>query len=1193
MAFTLTKEQEQAVFRRGGLLVSAAAGSGKTRVLVERLLAQVEAGVDIDRFLVITYTRAAAAELRGRVVSELSERLIQRPEDAFLRRQATLIYKAQISTIHAFCAQFLREEGHRLELDADFRLCDDSEGRMLMEEALNSVLDKRYESIETDGDFALLVDAMSAGRDDSRLMGIVLDIRERIQSHPDPEVWLREQERAFALEGVEDAGATPWGELLLKDVRRQADYWVARMAQAGTLCRGDAVLEKAYLPSVEATREALEALSRATEVGWDETAARAEVEFPRLGSSRNCEDPYALERVKLLREECKKRMKRVARLFGDDSRGYLEDMRAVYPAIRGLFALVRDFEAAYGAQKARRGVLDFSDLEHMTARLLLDGEGSPTELARRWGERFDEVMVDEYQDANAVQNAIFTALSDGGRRLFMVGDVKQSIYRFRLADPTIFLSKYRAYKPLEEDGETWEGEEPRRVLLSRNFRSRPQVLEGCNYLFRAVMSEAFGEMDYTDDEALIPGAAFPEGEGTDYALELDVLDCSAAGEEEDSGPKPSRDQLEARFVARRARAMLDEGFQVSDGEGGLRRVKPGDMVILLRSPGTVLHHYAAALAGEDIPWEAEGGGDFFAATEIQVALSLLRIVDNPRQDVALIAALRSAVYAFSADRLSQIRAAAPDEDFYTALTRDGGEDTRRFLEELQALREQAGDESCDRLLWQIYDRTNLLGVYGAMDEGEQRRGNLLLLAQLSREFEAAGHRGLFSFLDHLRRLEESGGGPSLAGGRVGEGVRLLSIHRSKGLEFPVVFLAGLARQLNRQDQTLPILFHLKLGVGPKRLDLERMVEYPTLARLAVGRQMDYELSAEELRLLYVAMTRAREKLVMTCALTGGRRDVDKLLPSAGAPVEPQALLDCVSPAQWVLLAALARPEAALLREGSFPPPVEPGVDFGPGWDIRWVDAAPCAQADGARRAEKTGEAKVAEAPQGLTEALGWVYPHAEDAALPSKLTATQLKGRALDEEAAEQAPRPSRASSPRRPGFAEERLGLTPAQRGTALHLAMQYIDFSRCGGVSEIAGELERLVSERFLTRQQIQAVSPEKIHAFFASPLGREMLASPGLRREFKFSILVPARRYFPQAGEEERVLLQGVVDCCFETPEGLVVVDFKTDHVYGDALEARAEGYRPQLEAYAQALGEITGKPVCRRVLWFFSEGREIQV
>ena len=1187
MAFQLTPDQKAAVESRGGgLLVSAAAGSGKTRVLVERLLSRVEEGADIDRFLVITYTKAAAAELRGRIVTELADRQALRPNDAALRRQATLVYKAQISTIDAFCAQFLREEGHRLDLDHDFRLCDENEAAVLMGEALGDVLDRRYETIVPGSDFALLVDTMSAGRDDSRLVEIVLDVRGRVQSHPDPARWLDGQERAFALEGAVDVGETPWGRLLLTDARRQADYWAGRMAGLLDLAQGDEVLEKAYGPSLQATMNSLLALSAATAGGWDKTVEKARVEFPRLGAARNVEDEGAQERIKTLRDQCKKRMEKLSALFADTSGGLLEDMAAVYPAIRGLFALVRDFESAYAALKRKRGVLDFSDLEHLAAKLLVGEDGSPTDLARRWGSRYEEVMVDEYQDTNAVQNALFDALTDGGRNLFMVGDVKQSIYRFRLADPTIFLKKYLSYAPAARAGEG----EPRRVLLSQNFRSRPQVLEGVNYLFRAVMSETFGEMAYADAEALVPGGAFPES-GGDYSVELDLLDGSTL--EEGEGPKLSRDQLEARFIARRVRELLDEKFPVSDGEGGVRPVGPEDIVILLRSPGSVLSYYAGALGEQDIPWSAEGAGDFFAATEIQVALSLLQIVDNPRQDVPLIAALRSAVYGFSADRLARIRAAAPDEDFYTALTRDGGEDVGAFLEELNALRRQAGDRSCAELLWQVYDGANLLGIYGAMDEGETRRANLLLLTQLARDFEAAGHKGLFGFLSYLRRLEEDGRSLVLPNmGSAGGGVRIMSIHRSKGLEFPVVLLAGLSRQLNKTDMTQPMLFHPELGVGPKRLDLERMVEYPTLARLAVAKKMEYELAAEELRLLYVAMTRAQEKLILSCALTRGWRELEKLLPSAGVPVEPQALLDCQTPAQWVLLPALARPEAEGYRDGLFQPPVSPGTDFGPSWDIRWVEAAPFAEAPKRRRSVQRVE-ETARTGEELLAAFTWTYPYAGDVELPSKLTATQLKGRELDEEAAQEAPRPP--SPPRfdRPRFAAERLGLTPAQKGTALHLVMQYIDFDRCGSVEEISAEISRLTEQSFITPQQAEAVEPEKIRSFFASDLGREAMSSGALRREFKFSILSPARRYYPQAGEGEQVLLQGVVDCYFETGAGITVVDFKTDQVYGERLLERAEEYRPQLEAYGEALGEITGKAVCRRVLWFFSEERAVEV
>mgnify|MGYP002515528020 CR=1 FL=1 len=800
MAFSLTSEQQAAVDNRGGgLLVSAAAGSGKTRVLVERLLARVEGeGLDIDRFLVITYTKAAAAELRGRIVEELSARLAERPTDAHLRRQATLVYKAQISTVHAFCAQLLRECGHLLELDPDFRLCDEGEAGILMLRALNDVLDRRYEDIAEGSDFARLVDTMSAGRDDSRLMQIVLDIRGRVQAHPNPAAWLDGQERAFALEGVDDPGETPWGRLLLDDAGRQGAYWRDKIARALELCPCDANLDANYAPSLSATLAALDAFVEGTRRGWDAARAALPIPFPAAGRKKIVDCPDAAEQVKAIRSTCKKRMEKLGEWFEDCGADLLEDLRAVHPAVRGLFALVKDFEGAYAAEKARRGMVDFADLEHMAVRLLV-------------------------------------------------------------------------------------GEE-RRLILSRNFRSRPEVLEGANFVFRSVMSADFGEMDYTADEALYPGAPFPP-DGR-YAVELDAVDASAEGEEE----KTARDLIEARFAAKRIRALVDGGFPVSDGEGGGRPVRPADIVILLRSPNTVLHHYARALGERGIPWEAEGGGDFFAATEVNVALSLLQIVDNPRQDVPLISVLRSPVYGFSADRLAELRAASPDTDFYAALTADGGEDSRAFLTELDELRFGAGELSSHELLWQLYDRTNLLGVFGAMDRGEERQSNLLTLAELARRFEGAGHKGLFGFLSYLTRLRENGAKLALpAPGREGGGVRILSIHKSKGLEFPVVLLCGLARRLNREDMSRPILFHPKLGVGPKRLDVERGMEYPTLARRAVARKLELEMMAEELRLLYVAMTRAKEKLILSVALTGGARDLEKLAPDAACPVEPQVL----------------------------------------------------------------------------------------------------------------------------------------------------------------------------------------------------------------------------------------------------------------------------------------------------------------
>ncbi len=1193
MAFPLTEEQQKIVRDRGGeLLVSAAAGSGKTRVLVERLLDRVEReGLDIDQFLVITYTKAAAAELRTRIAQELADRLAERPNDRHLRQQTTLVYQAQISTIHAFCAALLRESGHLLDLDPDFRLCDEGEAQVLMARTLEEVLDRRYEDLPPDSPFVQLVDTLAAGRDDSRLAQITLDIFSRVQSHPDPEQWLLAQKELWRLDGIQDMGQTCWGALLLEDAHRQARWCLARLETACTLAGGDELLEANYLPSLEESVSALRALVCAET--WDRAAACVPIPFPAAGRKKKrtqelspMEEEAALlttERVKAIRARCKKRLEKTAQLLEGDSAALREELSLSAPAVQALMDLVMDFQRAYQLEKRRRSLLDFSDLEHCAVKLLLDEKGQPTPLADHWSQRLAEVLVDEYQDTNQVQNAIFYAISLKGRRLVEVGDVKQSIYRFRLADPTIFLEKYRRFAP----GEAAEEGQPRLRVLSRNFRSRPQVLEGCNDLFRNILSTELGELDYTDDQALVPGAAFPEGEG--YALELDGLDLSCLGEQE--GEKDSKDLLEARFTARRIRQMLDDPLQISQG-GALRPVRPSDIMILLRSPGAVLHHYLRALDEAQVPWSAQGGDDFFQTTEVNTALSLLQIVDNPRQDVPLIAALRSPVYGFSGDKLALLRAEGAG-DFYSAVVcgaQAGDRECQDFLDQLAELRFGAGDRTCRQLIWHIYEQTNLLGIFGGMDGGDKRQEHLLALYALAGQLEGSGCRTLFSFLLRLERMRAAGAklGTVSTGGD-GEGVSILSIHRSKGLEKPVVLLCGLTRRLNRDDLMRPVLFHPELGVGPKGLDRERMIEYPTLARRAVARQLEREMMSEEMRLLYVAMTRAKEKLILVLSLTDGAKDLQRLGEDVSAPVSPLALESQPSVGHWVLLYALSRREAAPLREAAGLPEPEAFPPAGPAWDIRWIDGAPLC-----RRLETAG--RFADLPQAgeedlsaLREKLAWQYPHLPLADLPSKLTATQIKGRAADREAAEWAKPVEAPTDPApiaRPSFIAERQGLTAAQRGTAMHQAMQYLSLDGDHTPAGVAEELDRLMTGGFLTSLQREAIPAARLSAFLCSSLGREMARAAECRREFKFSLLVPARDCFPEAEAGEEVLLQGVIDAWFGDERGVTVLDFKSDRIRPGGEAARGEEYRPQLEAYSRALAQILGRPVQRRVLWFFA-------
>ena len=1181
MAVSRTPEQEAAVKNRGGtLLVSAAAGSGKTRVLVERLLDRIcSEKKNIDEFLIITFTRAAAEELRARIARELSDLLHLEPENAHLRRQTALLYKTQISTIHAFCTVLLRQWGHLLDIPADFGLCEDEESAVLMQRTLDRVLEARYEDVTPT--FAALLDVLTAGRDDSRLADIVLDVYAKVQSDADPMGWLEQQRLALDLTQLTDVAQTAWGRALLQDAADTARYWAGQMERALDLAGRDEVLERAYGESLATTAEQLRAFGQAAQTGWDALCGLP-IDFPRLKGAKGVQDLAAQEQIKSIRTRCKKAADALKKSFSVSSRDLLADLALVNPAMEGLIDLIEDFSAAYAREKARRSLLDFSDLEHYAVKLLVGPDDQPTEVARQCGRQYAEIMVDEYQDTNQVQNAIFDALSDSGRNLFLVGDVKQSIYRFRLADPTIFLTKYRRYAPWTEAAEG----EPRTITMSRNFRSRPQVLEAVNDLFRSIMSQSLGEMDYTDAEALYPGGSFPPGEG--YETELHVLDFTQDPAFTDD--KENKDYLEARFVARRIASLLREGFLVSDGPDKTRPVQPDDIAILLRSPGPVRHWYTLALEEQSVSWSAEEGADFFGTTEISSALAWLQIIDNPRQDIPLLAALRAPVWGADGDRLAEIRLQAKG-DYYDAVlaAADSGEaDCVAFLEELLALRSLAAETDSGTLLWTLYHRLSFLEVFSAMPGGEKRRENLLAFSELARRFEGTGHKGLFPFLLHLERVRESGGlRASASSPRENGGVKIMSIHRSKGLEYPVVFLCGLGRRFNFTDLQKPVLFHPKLGLGPRGVDRETMVAFTTAAREGVSLALKQELLAEEMRLLYVAMTRAKDKLILTHSLSYGVSDLKRLADGAAIPADPRVLASCAGVGQWLLLTAMARPEGACLRTAAEREELPLSDGFGPAWQIGFHTGAVSQEVISSLMAEETAEAPSL-SPEELTDRLLWRYPYASASTTPAKLTATQIDRRDPEDPAAFLLRTGEETEPFYRPSFAQEAMGLTPAQEGTALHTVMQVISLDRTLTADTVREELSRLAAQEFLTPLQAQSVDPAAVARFFASPLGRAMLAAQNLHREYPFSLLADAARFFPDAPAGEEILLQGVIDAWFQEPDGLTLVDFKSDRVSAAAARARAETYRGQLAVYAYALETLTGLPVRRQVLWFLRPG-----
>ena len=1182
----LTPQQLGAVEDRGGsLLVSAAAGSGKTKVLVERVFAYLrEEHCHIDDFLIITFTRAAAAELRSKLAAELARRVAAEPENGHLRQQMFRVYQADIKTVDGFCASLLREHVHLLEpvdgrsLTPDFRILDESECTLLKERALEQALEHFYQRIEQgDEGCRLLAETLGFGRDDRGLALLVPEVHAKLQSHPYPEKWLAQAAEGWR-ELPQRLADSVYGRTIMDDTVRRALYWAGRLERAARDMEGCQPVFDAYADRFLEAAAQLREYETAAQKGWDEMS-RVDVTFRKLGAVRGEENGDSKAAAKAVWDKCKAAVKKLSAPYQTAESELLDDLRAIAPAMEALLELTADFDRRLQAEKVRRNAMDFSDQEHYAVRLLAGEDGTPTELGEQVSHRYREIMVDEYQDTNEVQNCIFRAVSRQGENIFAVGDVKQSIYRFRLAEPGIFLEKYRTYL----DAEDAAPGQPRRRVLSRNFRSRREVLDAANFVFAAIMSREMGELDYTEEQYLHFGAAYypdaPERETEFHYLSV----------EDTPEQRFDRAEAEARFTARRIWQLLDGGFPVRGGDGELRPVEPEDIVILMRSPSARLAVFTAALEREGIPCDGGESEDFFSAMEIAVVLSLLEIVDNPRQDVPLIAVLRSPLVGMSADRLAEIRALQPEGDYYEALCRDEGEDAQAFLSLLRELRHASREMAADKLLWYCYDRCRVEAIFGAMADGAQRQARLTALYDYVRRLVQSGRTGLFDCVSHLRRLLENGDAPAITAARASGGVRIMSVHKSKGLEFPVVVLADLNRSFNRQDLDRPVLVHPQLGVGAERVETERRIRYDTVSKSALALTLEREAKAEELRILYVAMTRAQEKLIMVCSRKNPEKHLRELAALTELPVPPEAVSGANCPGDWLLLTLLNTFQASELHGFAGVRPSE--LTEAPAGVTVHLHRIGGEETEGAA---SPAEEDTGESPDTTpdTASLGFVYGHRAATVTPSKVTATQLKGRAIDEEIAEGTLPRRRESAPERPRFLQEKRGLTGAERGTAMHLVMQFLPLDTAAEPWAVAEVIDGLRRRRLLTPEQAAALDVPALVRFLASPLAERIRNAPRLWREYRFALLTDAGIYDGDAAGEE-MLLQGVADCVFETESGLAVVDFKTDRVQTAEVQRRAEVYRAQLDAYAGALSRILERPVTERILYFFACGEEISL
>ncbi|MDR2360511.1 MAG: UvrD-helicase domain-containing protein [Oscillospiraceae bacterium] len=1118
-----TPEQLSAIEYSGEkLLISAAAGSGKTRVLVERITRLTERGASVGRFLVITFTRAAAAELQGRIADAFAARMYNAPPSerkVWLTRTREL-YSAPITTIDAFCGQLLREFAHELNLRPDFRIIDDADTKLLQRGVLDDLLEDRYES--DSAAFADLVNSFSAGRDDERLSTAVLEIYDKLQALPHPERWLSERVDAKPDPSV-------YVCFLLERAKDMTEYEIVQMRRALSLIRRDGKAAAAYYEGFSNTLSGLHMLSAAIDSGWDAAyEAYTKVEF-KIGRLIGASDDA--QSAKAIRDECKKTVtERLPRIFIGCLDELTADMELIHPAETEFYRLVLDFGKRYAAEKLRRNELDFADLPHYALKLLTDENGNFTEFARLIGARFDEVMADEFQDINGTQDLIFRALTANGTRLIAVGDIRQSIYRFRSADPGIFL-KYLKSDDFDK------------VVLPCNFRSRPEILDTVNAIFTAIMSEKLGEIDYNGDALLIAGSKPPERlepERTQFfALELN---------------EGSRVEQEAAFVASEVRRLIANG------------ALPGDIAILFRAPSGRAKVYADELLKLGIPVNFGKGENFFNRPDVLALRSILEVIDNPTRDIPLIAALR--LFGFSSDELAMIRGLDNSVSFSAAFLNNSESDAKlkAFADVISTLRTLGADLPLDELLLKIDELTGFVEVFRAVSPDAEMVFARIL--EWAKDFEANGHKGLFAFLNRIRRLEDAGTPPvDTSPAQDAKAVTISSVHAAKGLEYNTVILADTASRFNRRDETAPLLWHEQFGAGPKLIDAERGVTYPTLPRLAIREKLQSETLSEETRILYVALTRAMERLYIVYA-SAKPADAEDL------PIDPERLLRAVSPGEWLSMVFGGH---AIPR--SVPEDGETDTET----------AYPEAESE-------RGEVEADEQLQTLLREYSRY--------VPSKLTATELKGNYLTEETGEFAEPLSASVSDkvfREPSFASpEQSGqlaaTTAAARGNILHKALELVDFDAVRSATR-KGFREHL-SERFAaisaTEEEtaVALKNSDRLFEFFASPLGRRILGAEKVRREFKFSLLVSASEIVPGRGDG-KILLQGVADVCFEEDGEIVLADYKSDRISVSEIAARTDFYRGQINAYALALSKVFGKPVKEAYICYIAIGRAERV
>ncbi len=1178
MSVKLTEQQRRAVESRGAsLIVSAAAGAGKTAVLVRRVLGLITDPQDpcgVDELLVVTFTNAAAGEMRQRMGDRLREELARRPEDSRLRRQLGLLGSARIQTVHAFCQSLIREHFTLCGVEPNFRLVDETQGALLLEQALNDALEEAYRRAEPG--FNALCDALTDGRSDRQLSNTLLEIYHRTRSIPQPERLLQLLPKLC----LADQGKLDWLEKMRENAEKLLSHGISDLKCAMELARDVEDVWEKYGPHLQgylAFAQSLQsAILRPVWEGWDDCCALLQgFDKGRLPTCRY-EDKAFLERVKAPRERFLKVLSALREEYFFQPLAAIRQEGAVMaPMIEAMCGLVLDLSERFSAEKQRRGLLDFSDLEHYTLRLLR--EPAVADDLRR---QFKEVLVDEYQDTNAIQEEIFCALRGKDDQAFFVGDIKQSIYRFRLAEPALFGDRYARSKPYAPHA---AGEV--RLSLNRNFRSRPEVLSLCNAVMSRLMSRDFGDVEYDADQRLYPGR---EKTGT-VPSEVLLLDCPPDPNVEES---EARAVLEARLVAQRVARLLREET-VPTADGGTRPARPEDVAILLSSFANKAPVFRAELQKLGIPC-GQGGGEFFGTVETSVMLSLLRLLVNRRQDIPLVSLLRSPLYLMSPDLLARLRLLAPEGDLIDGLELAAKTEPlcARVLADLDRWQAESLELPLSRLVRLIYDDTGAESLFAILDNGPQRRRNLQRLEELCRPFDG-GDAGLSAFLRWIDRKLQEGLQPDEPP-QEAQGVQLMSIHRSKGLEWPFVVVPDLSKRFNTDDLKSPVLFHPNLGLGLQLRRQDTHGETRTQLQQAIAARTRQELKSEELRKLYVAMTRAREKLILVMSDKALVKKLAKVAEETGGAPTPQWLALQNDAMTWLMAALLTHPGCGAMR--TLIPDVLPVADDSLAEDLicRVVSVEELDQKtpEISKEWTKTDE-NVAETDEyaPLLARSRAAYAHLAASRLPSKLTPTGL--RALVPESGQVFGQPARAHARDHQPQPLEQPDKQALARGTAMHALLRRADLAACADEGAVLAQADRLLEQGFLSAEERSLVWPAPIVAFANSPLGRRAQSAQKLLQEYEFSVLLDAADLLEDGPAGEDILLNGAIDLLLFEPDGLTVIDFKTDRVAPGMEEAQAKEHALQLALYARAAREIFDLPVKECWVWFLRRGAGVKL